>query len=544
MKTINPNIQNLLKYGARKPNSTYWCQKCNVPLIQEKCENCRKQGIIVSKSFLRPVFKEELDFIKKQSRSRSKWLSLPDLSIWVAKRNYFYNGERIFTTEGLTDGEPLEVKFWGKSTHLPKNPLRSETIISRLKKANQTSLNRLEYHAIEFIESAVKTFHERLPIVSFSGGKDSCVVSHLVKLALGSKIIHIFSDTTMENPDTYKVIERFKEENPIIAFLTAKPPKGFFELAEAIGPPSRILRWCCTTHKTGPLGSLIGMVDGNGTVTFVGNRKTESLRRSKYNSIEFDHKVANEVLVNPILTWNDTEIWLYILTRHIQFSSGYRKGLLRAGCLYCPFNTGWSDYVNNTIYSENTDKWNDLLLRYATKINHKNPGDFVTIGWKVRAGGNGNKPIELAKSQCDTEENAYNYTLSKEWDESFWEYLKPLGQLVRLYDDGIIANYSISNIKTNEVMIMLRVSKPRKHIRAIILQQKEKKLLLQRLDNQISRFQVCALCGQCHSLCEYSAYSSLEIKKYEIDESKCTNCFKCIKKPCIAIKALKITKSK
>jgi len=60
MKTIHLDIQNLLKYGARKPKSTFWCKKCNVPLIQETCENCRKQGIVVSKSFLRPIFKEEL----------------------------------------------------------------------------------------------------------------------------------------------------------------------------------------------------------------------------------------------------------------------------------------------------------------------------------------------------------------------------------------------------------------------------------------------------------------------------------------------------
>ena len=54
------DIQHLLKYGTRKPNPAFWCKKCNVPLIQEKCENCRKQGIIISKSFSRPVFKEEL----------------------------------------------------------------------------------------------------------------------------------------------------------------------------------------------------------------------------------------------------------------------------------------------------------------------------------------------------------------------------------------------------------------------------------------------------------------------------------------------------
>ena len=94
---MNINLQNLLRYGNRKPNPTYWCSKCNVPLIQERCERCNKQGAILSKSFLRPVFKDEIVLIRKQCKSKSRWLSLSDLSFWAARRNYFYNGEKIFT---------------------------------------------------------------------------------------------------------------------------------------------------------------------------------------------------------------------------------------------------------------------------------------------------------------------------------------------------------------------------------------------------------------------------------------------------------------
>lgn len=540
------DIENLLRYGRREPSSTFWCKRCGVPLIQERCEACGKQGSVISRAPLRPVFHEELNIIRKQSGSRSKLLSLPDLAFWSTSRNYFYyNGKKIITILRLSDGKSYEIKFLkGKDINLPKRFLKPETVIARIRKANKTSLNYLEYQAIEFIEKATKSFSERLPIVSFSGGKDSCVISHLARLALGPKTVHLFGDTTIEYPDTYKFIQKFKRDNPIVPFLTAKPSKDFFELVEQIGPPSRILRWCCTTHKTGPMSSLINAVNGNGVLAFVGNRKAESYRRSKYNAIEFKHKIANEILVNPILTWSDSEVWIYILARGIKFSDGYKHGLRRAGCLYCPFNTGWSECVASTIYDKHQTIWKSILREYAKRIKHPNKKDFVNQGWKVRAGGNGIKPLACRKKACDTDDDAFSYTLKRNWDNSFWEYLKPLGQVIKLSDDGIIANYSVVNAETNESMIMLRVSKPRNHIRVNIIQQKEKRLLISRLDRQISRFQVCVFCGQCQVLCKHGALSTQKLSKFEIDEKKCSHCLDCVKEPCTAVKSFHISKEK
>lgn len=538
---MNPDIQNLLKYGTRNPNPTLWCKKCNVPLIQDKCEVCKKQGISLSKSFLKPVFKEELQFIKKQSRSQSKWFSLPDLSLWSAKRNYYYNGEKIFTTVGLTNGNPLEIKFKKYNTQLPKRILRPETIISRLKKSNQPSLNRLEYHAIEFIESAVKTFHGRLPIVSFSGGKDSCAVSYLVRLTLGSKIIHIFGDTTIEYPDTYKFIERFKKDNPMVPFLTTKPMKDFFELAEEIGPPSRILRWCCTTHKTVPIGNLMASLDGNGVLTFDGIRKTESLRRSKYVSVTIKQKIGHQVLVSPIIDWNDTELWLYMLTRGINFCDAYRSGFARVGCLYCPFNMGQAEYLVHTKYKDHSKKWNNLLESFAKNIGYEDLVKFKNYGWKARAGARGleKNPTAINKNECFENKDAYNYELL-DWKEQFFEYLKPFGILSKIYDDGIIANYNVVNSKTNEVLFFIRISRPRKHVRVILFTSKNKKLLLTRIDSQIKRFQSCILCGQCQNLCKFNA--SYQNDVYFIDQNNCINCMECVKKECLAVKTLKRSK--
>ncbi len=57
---MNSDIQRLLRYGIRKPKATYWCRKCNVPLIQEKCQACNKKGLMVTDGSMRPVFREEI----------------------------------------------------------------------------------------------------------------------------------------------------------------------------------------------------------------------------------------------------------------------------------------------------------------------------------------------------------------------------------------------------------------------------------------------------------------------------------------------------
>lgn len=539
---MRSDIQNLLRYGNRKVNPTHWCKKCNVPLIQERCESCNKKGIIITEGFLRPVFREELDIIRKQSKSRSKWLLLPDLSFWAARRHYFYNGEKVFTCGGLTNGKPFEIKFnKGKEVLLPKKPLKPETIVKRLKKANWSSLNKLEYQAIEFIEQSAKAFHGRLPVVSFSGGKDSCVVSHLVRLALGTKMIHIFGDTTIEYPDTYKFIEEFKENNPTVPFLTAKPSKTFFEFTDEIGPPSRILRWCCTTQKTGPIGQLKSSLSTKGSLAFIGSRRAESAKRSKYEVITVDNKMANEIATYPILTWSDTELWLYILSRDIAFNNSYCHGSTRVGCLYCPFNSEWSFFISRNRYKKELKKWESTLRKYAGISKIQDPDIFIDRGWRARAGGMGHNSYltSAKKKECKVEENTIKYDLDAKLDGTLLEYFKPLGRILKYADNGTGTNFFILDPKTNEAQLTLRLDKNDNSIKITFLAEKNVRLLMQRVEKQVLKFQTCVLCGQCHNACKVGAFSPVNGRSYTINENICINCMECVKKDCIAQKSLK-----
>ena len=148
--------------------------------------------------------------------------------------------------------------------------------------ANQSHLNDLIYDADEYIRSTIaecnaEPGHKYIPTVSFSGGKDSTVVSQLVRDSLQTgKVIHFFGDTTLEFPATHEYVEKtFRGENPYTPVIPSETDNDFFKLCKVFGPPSRYERWCCTIFKTSNLNNEYYSLDGN-SLTFLGIRRSES----------------------------------------------------------------------------------------------------------------------------------------------------------------------------------------------------------------------------------------------------------------------------
>ncbi len=86
-------------------------------------------------------------------------------------------------------------------------------------------------------------------------GKDSAVLLDLVKKALPKEsFVVIFGDTGMEFPDTYDVVNLMKQEceadgTPFYVARSHFEPEESWNL---FGPPARVLRWCCSVHKSTP----------------------------------------------------------------------------------------------------------------------------------------------------------------------------------------------------------------------------------------------------------------------------------------------------
>ena len=76
------------------------------------------------------------------------------------------------------------------------------------------------------INQAVKTFGEDHCYISYSGGKDSTVLSHITK-QLYPNILHLFANTTNEYPETLKHIQwEIKENHTNIMIVYPIDSKG------------------------------------------------------------------------------------------------------------------------------------------------------------------------------------------------------------------------------------------------------------------------------------------------------------------------------
>ena len=262
-------------------------------------------------------------------------------SVWAMYSRYYINGKSVSISS-----KPLRNQILRPFRKISANTKLIDysyfdNDMEKFILANQHRLAFLKDEAFSFIKQTTREFKEENIVISFSGGKDSTVTADLVKKALSNpSLVHIFGNTTLEFPTTIEYASRFRENNPLAIFQIAKNDEQiFFDVCNDIGPPARMMRWCCSMFKTGPIARVINSMYRNQQIlTFYGIRKSESVSRSKYNRIEDDAeslKIQQQTVASPIFFWKDVDIWLYILAENIDFTSAYRLGYDRVGCWCC-----------------------------------------------------------------------------------------------------------------------------------------------------------------------------------------------------------------
>jgi phosphoadenosine phosphosulfate reductase len=305
-------------------------------------------------------------------------------------------------------------------------------------KANRELLTVIEQATVKRIYRNWRAWRKRLDVfhVAFSGGKDSVVLLDLVRKALPrDAFCVVFGDTGMEFPDTYAVVERVRAQCRAegIAFYTAKSRFAPQESWKLFGPPSQVLRWCCSVHKSAPqtlkLREILGRDDFAG-MDYVGVRAHESLRRSEYEYDNFGKKQRGQHSHNPILEWTSAEIWLHIYANNLDINVTYKKGNARAGCLFCPMSSGKSDWMRRRCYKREVDG-------YVAIINESNGRDagnkkaldshIANGGWNSRKNGR-----FLADNESRYSETTHNGMVKIEIGrpKTDWrEWMKTLGDL-------------------------------------------------------------------------------------------------------------------
>jgi 3'-phosphoadenosine 5'-phosphosulfate sulfotransferase (PAPS reductase)/FAD synthetase len=238
------------------------------------------------------------------------------------------------------------------------------------------------------IQTAINKYGEENCYISFSGGKDSTVLSHLVS-SMGYKLEHVYSNTRLEYPECVKFSREWCKNNDVkltmvlpemlpldvwkkhgypmfskeVAELLErmrlgykchpkkiKKVKGFLEKLGYTGDPSdkdkvqvflkrkglKISSKCCYYLKKKPMKDW--QKKSGKKVAIMGVRAEESqVRRTVWVRKGCIYETKDQVVVNPIIFFTHKDIEEYAKRHNIRFADIYYKGMKRNGCFCCGF---------------------------------------------------------------------------------------------------------------------------------------------------------------------------------------------------------------
>lgn len=527
------------------PVEVYWCSHCKTPVIQfvnqadkGECPLCGRKTKYMSAD-LRPVFPEERLLLELLLNKKPN--EFLNCSVWAANSRYYIDGKPVSLSSKLfqtadTDRLSVELEKHKSENRYDFFNSNIQTFIA----ANQDRLSYLMDEAFGFIKKSSERFLEENIVLSFSGGKDSTVTADLAVKALSNpSLVHIFGNTTLEFPTTVEYANRFRENHPMAIFMVAKNDEQvFMDVCEDIGPPARMMRWCCSMFKTGPITRVINSLYRNQQIlTFYGIRKSESVSRSKYNRIEDSSdavKIQQQTVASPIFFWKDIDIWLYILAENVDFNDAYRLGYDRVGCWCCPNNNQRAQFLSRIYMSEQSQKWREFLLRFAKKIGKPDPEVYVDSGkWKARQGGNGLAAagdVKLRFTNCTSEEHAKIYRLVRPFDEELTGMFVPFGRVAPELGRKLLNEVLVLDVRTNVPILSLQPFGQDGYDYAVkvrTMNVADHDNLQRMVGYQIRKFNACRKCLKCESICRSGAIS-ISSDSYFINPDKCVHCKMCM----------------
>lgn len=535
--------------GARtvedNPTEVFWCADCKVPVMQDVmqsdkgiCPRCGKSMKYLTKD-IRPVFPEERLLVEiLLDKTPHEWI---EESVWASNNRYYVNGKSITLPNRLYKDADIEKCIEQLNAHKGNNSyIYFNSYIDAFVEANKTRLNYLIDESHSFIKRTAANFPDENVVISFSGGKDSTVTADLTVKALSNpSLVHIFGNTTLEFPLTIEYAKRYRKNHPQSIFKIAENKEQVFQdVCEDIGPPARMMRWCCSMFKTGPITRVINSLYRNQRIlTFYGIRKFESVSRSKYNRVEDDAesvKIQQQTVASPIFFWKDMDIWLYIVSEKIDFNDAYRLGYDRVGCWCCPNNNQRAQFLSRIYMPEQSKAWRQLLIDFANKIGKPDAEEYVDSGaWKARQGGNGLAAagdIKIRFANCTTEDHAKIYRVNRPMDEEFLNMLTPFGRVAPELGQKLLNEVLVLDKATSVPILSIQPFEQDGFEYAVKIKTmnvKDHESLQHMAGYQVRKFNACRKCLKCESLCKAGAIT-ISSERYYIDPNKCVHCKMCV----------------
>lgn len=241
--------------------------------------------------------------------------------------------------------------------------------------------------------------------VSFSGGKDSTALLHLVR-SMYPDVPAVFSDTGLEFPEIREFVKtipnvtwvrpemsfrqviekhgypvvgkeqaewiyRIRQGNPEVMEqklygVRRDGKKSRFRLSDQwqylLGAPFKIGSGCCSEMKKKPLKKYAhdtGRVPIIGTMAAESKLRTQQWLRTGCNAFESKRPVST-----PMSFWLEDDVWAYLRQNDVPYCKIYDMGYSRTGCIFCMFGAHLDDTPNRFQRLQQT---HPKLWRYCVK---------------------------------------------------------------------------------------------------------------------------------------------------------------------------------
>jgi len=279
--------------------------------------------------------------------------------------------------------------------------------IQELRQRQAWTLHQKIDHSLGVIDQFASHFDGKV-FVSFSGGKDSCVMLSMVEMII-PKVPCMFIMTGCESPSVCRFVRKMKADGHNIDIV--RPEKTLRQVFAECGFPLvskrvahdihavrrnptckssvRMLdpankhaipyRWrylltepydvgerCCFWLKKQPS---YNYAKRTGRHPYVGLMAAESdtrtaayIRRGGCNSFSNDGK--QHPMSMPLAIWTEDDVWAYIKDRQLDIPDIYQHGATRTGCMGCGFGAH-IDHTTLDTLQRLWPKWYDHIMDYT-----------------------------------------------------------------------------------------------------------------------------------------------------------------------------------